>query len=75
MMIGYFGLQPVAQAARECKDFADLFSKTRGANRHKTSVRILRELLPAHPMVVSGASKSRSMPLCQWVRSQEPAEQ
>jgi len=51
MMIAYFGLQPVAQAARECKDFADLFSKTRGANRHKTIVRILNELLPEHPMV------------------------
>ncbi len=51
LMIGYFGLQPVAQAARECKDFADLFSKTRGANRHKTIVRILRDLLPTHPMV------------------------
>ena len=50
-MIGYFGLQPVAQAARECKDFADLFSKTRGANRHKTIVRIITELLPSHPAV------------------------
>lgn len=51
MMIGYFGLQPVADAARECKMFADLFSRTRGANRHKTIVRILTELLPAHPKV------------------------
>ncbi len=50
-MIGYFGLQPVAQAARECKEFADLFSKTRGANRHKTIKLILSELLPSHPMV------------------------
>ncbi len=50
MMIGYFDLQPVAEAARECKEFADLFSKTRGANRHKTIVRILTELLPSHPM-------------------------
>ena len=49
-LIAYFGLQPVAQAARECKDFADLFSKTRGANRHKTSKRIIAELLPNHPM-------------------------
>ncbi len=48
--IGYFGLQPVAQAARECKDFSDLFSKTRGANRHKTCQRIIVELLPNHPM-------------------------
>jgi phosphoglycolate phosphatase-like HAD superfamily hydrolase len=50
-MIGYFGLQPVAQAVRECKEFADLFSKTRGGNRHKTAKRIIAELLPSHPMV------------------------
>ena len=50
-MIAYFGLQPVAQAARECKEFADLFSKTRGANRHVTIKRILTELLPTHPQV------------------------
>ncbi|MBN2591269.1 MAG: HAD hydrolase-like protein [Sedimentisphaerales bacterium] len=49
-MISYFKLQPVAQAARECKDFADLFSKTRGANRHKTLKRIMADLLPTHPM-------------------------
>jgi phosphoglycolate phosphatase-like HAD superfamily hydrolase len=50
-MIAHFGLQPVAKAVRECKDFADLFSKTRGANRHKTAKRIIAELLPSHPMV------------------------
>jgi len=48
-MIAYFGLQPVALAARECKEFADLYSKTRGANRHVTIKRILTELLPNHP--------------------------
>ncbi|AQQ71064.1 hypothetical protein SMSP2_01428 [Limihaloglobus sulfuriphilus] len=51
-MIAYFGLQPVAHAARQCKDFADLASKTRGANRHKTIVRILTELLPSHPEAI-----------------------
>jgi phosphoglycolate phosphatase-like HAD superfamily hydrolase len=50
-MIAGFGLQPVAQAARECKEFADLFSKNRGANRHVTIRRILAELLPSHPQV------------------------
>jgi phosphoglycolate phosphatase-like HAD superfamily hydrolase len=50
-MIAYFRLQPVAWAARQCKEFADLFSKTRGANRHKTIKLILAELLPSHPMV------------------------
>ncbi len=52
-MIQAFDLQPVAEAARECKEFADLFSKTRGANRHVTIKRILTELLPAHPTVRS----------------------
>ena len=51
-MIGCFGLQPVAQAARECMDFAALFSRTRGANRHKTTKRVIADLLPTHPMVV-----------------------
>jgi len=61
-MIGYFGLQPVAQAARECKDFADLFSKTRGANRHKTIKLILSDLLPTHPMVKSRKFKVPQFP-------------
>ena len=60
--IGYFGLQPVAQAARECREFADLFSKTRGANRHKTLKRILAELLPAHPMVQSRGFQVPQLP-------------
>jgi len=49
--VAIFDLQPVAEAARECRVFADLFSKTRGNNRHKTLKRILSELLPAHPHV------------------------
>ena len=52
-MIKYHGLQPVANAARECKMFADLFSKTRGANRHITIKRILTELLPTHPTTLA----------------------
>ncbi len=61
-LIGYFGLQPVAKAVRECKEFADLFSKTRGFNRHKTTKRIIAELLPAHPMVKSRGFKVPQYP-------------
>lgn len=61
-MIGCFGLQPVALAARQCKEFADLFSKTRGENRHKTLKRILAELLPAHPLVKSRKFKVPQFP-------------
>ena len=61
-MIAYFGLQPVARAARECKDFADLSSKTRGGNRHKTLKRVLAELLPAHPAVKRSGFKVPDYP-------------
>jgi len=61
-MIAYFGLQPVAQAARECKEFADLFSRTRGANRHKTTKRIIAELLPNHPMTKARGFKVPQYP-------------
>jgi len=61
-MIAYFDLQPVAQAARECKEFADLFSKTRGANRHVTIKRILTELLPSHPQVKARGFKVPQLP-------------
>ena len=68
MMIAYFGLQPVAEAARECKEFADLFSITRGANRHKTIVRILTELLPNHPMVQNRSFQVPQLPhYVKWV--------
>ena len=67
-MIAYFGLQPVAWAARQCKEFADLFSKTRGGNRHKTIKRILTELLPSHPMVKSRNFKVPQFPhYFEWV--------
>lgn len=61
-MIECFGLEPIAQAARECMDFAGLFSKTRGANRHKTLRRVLGELLPNHPMVKSSGFAVPQLP-------------
>jgi phosphoglycolate phosphatase-like HAD superfamily hydrolase len=60
--VACFGLQPVAEAARECRVFADLFSRTRGANRHKTLKRILSELLPAHPHVRQRGFKVPQLP-------------
>ncbi|MGD0077190.1 MAG: HAD family hydrolase [Sedimentisphaerales bacterium] len=55
--VACFGLQPVAEAARECRIFADLFSKGRGENRHKTLKRLLSDLLPKHPMVMQRGFK------------------
>lgn len=70
LMIGYFGLQPVARAARQCKVFADLHSKTRGANRHITIARILEDLLPSHPLVKERAFRVPDFShYCAWVKA------
>jgi phosphoglycolate phosphatase-like HAD superfamily hydrolase len=61
-LIAFFSLQPVARAVRECKEFADLFSRTRGANRHKTTKRIIAELLPEHPMTKARGFKVPQYP-------------
>lgn len=69
LMIGYFGLQPVARAARQCKIFADLYSKTRGSNRHITIARILEELLSSHPIVKERGFKVPDFShYCAWVK-------
>ena len=69
-MISHFDLQPVAQAARECKEFADLFSDTRGANRHVTLKRILCELLPGHPLVKAREFSPPDLPhYFRWVEN------
>jgi len=71
-MITAFGLQPVAKAARDCKEFADLFSKTRGANRHLTIKRILTELLPTHPQALSrGFAVPQYPAYCAWIDDPE----
>lgn len=67
-MIKYFNLQPVAEAACESKMFTDLFSKTRGVNRHKAMVRILTEVLPSHPAVKElGFEVPKFEYYCRWV--------
>ncbi len=67
-MIEAFDLQPVAKAARACKEHADLFSKTRGANRHVTIKRILTELLPSHPQVSARGFSTPQYPYYfQWI--------
>ena len=74
-MIAAFGLQPVAEAARACKEFADLYSKTRGANRHVMIQRILSELLPRHPQTVAqGFAVPKYPAYFDWVEDPESLE-
>lgn len=44
MLIKHFGLQAVSKYARECWDFVNLYSKTRGTNRFPALVRTLKIL-------------------------------
>jgi len=44
MFIKHFHLQPVSKYARECWDFVNLYSKTRGANRFPALVRSVKLL-------------------------------
>ena len=67
-MITYFNLQPVAEAVRQSKEFTDLFSRTRGVNRHKAIVSILTEVLPSHPKVKAyGFQVPTFEYYCNWV--------
>src|SRR6266487_6195569 len=50
MFIKHFQLQAVSKYARECWDFVNLYSKTRGANRFPALVRALN-LLGQRPEV------------------------
>src|SRR5437867_80640 len=50
MFIKHFQLQAVSKYARECWDFVNLYSKTRGANRFPALVRAL-SLLRERPQV------------------------
>ncbi len=52
MFVKHFKLQAVSKYARECWDFVNLYSKTRGANRFPALVRALN-LLRARPQVIA----------------------
>ena len=52
MFVKHFGLQAVSKYARECWDFVNLYSKTRGANRFPALVRALN-LLRVRPQVIA----------------------
>lgn len=50
--INHFHLQAVAKAARECGEFANLYSNTRGMNRFPAYVKAL-DWMQHHPQVIS----------------------
>lgn len=67
MFIKHFGLQPVSKYARECWDFVNLYSKTRGANRFPALVRAVK-LLGERPAVrARGVTMPDLQALEEWI--------
>ena len=67
MFIKHFHLQAVSKYARECCDFVNLYSKTRGANRFPALVRALN-LLRVRPQVQARqVSVADTAALDEWI--------
>lgn len=67
MFVKHFHLQAVSKYARECWDFVNLYSKTRGANRFPALVRAVK-LLGERPQVKArGVTMPDLKPLEEWI--------
>lgn len=67
MFVKHFHLQAVSKYARECWDFVNLYSKTRGANRFPALVRAV-QLLGERPQVKArGVKMPELKPLEEWI--------
>lgn len=67
MYVKHFHLQAVSKYARECWDFVNLYSKTRGANRFPALVRAVK-LLGERPQVKARGVKLPDLkPLEEWI--------
>jgi phosphoglycolate phosphatase-like HAD superfamily hydrolase len=67
MFIKHFGLQAVSKYARECWDFVNLYSKTRGANRFPALVRALNLLRERPQVQARGVTVAPTDVLEEWI--------
>src|SRR5262245_25782898 len=67
MFIKHFKLQAVSKYARECWDFVNLYSKTRGANRFPALVRALNLLRARPPVVARNVTVAGTTALEEWI--------
>jgi len=66
--IRFFGLQAVSKYARECAEFANLYSKTRGANRFPAYLRSLDLLAERREVSARGFNVPTVPGLREWVQ-------
>jgi phosphoglycolate phosphatase-like HAD superfamily hydrolase len=67
MFIKHFHLQAVSKYARECWDFVNLYSKTRGANRFPALVRALNLLRDRPPVQARQVEVADTKALEEWI--------
>src|SRR5881296_725881 len=67
MFIKHFQLQAVSKYARECWDFVNLYSKTRGANRFPALVRALTLLAERPEVQARGVRVASTRALEEWI--------
>ena len=67
MFIKHFKLQAVSKYARECWDFVNLYSKTRGANRFPALVRALNLLRERPQVQARKVSVADTRALDEWI--------
>lgn len=65
--VKYFGLEPLAESAREATEFVNLYSKERGSNRYPAILSVLRWLARHRAVVGTGARIPELKRLQQWV--------
>src|SRR5580765_3357079 len=67
MFVKHFKLQAVSKYARECWDFVNLYSKTRGANRFPALVRALNLLRERPQVIARKVQVSSTKPVEEWI--------
>lgn len=67
MFVKHFKLQAVSKYARECWDFVNLYSKTRGANRFPALVRALNLLRERPQVKARGVAVAPTSALDEWI--------
>jgi phosphoglycolate phosphatase-like HAD superfamily hydrolase len=68
--IAYFGLQPIADYAREATEFVNLYSKSRGSNRYPAILAVLDLLSKRREVIASGAQVPDLKRLRQWTQQE-----
>jgi phosphoglycolate phosphatase-like HAD superfamily hydrolase len=69
-IINYYGLQAVSKYARECAEFVNLYSKSRGINRFPALIEALEWLQKRPEVIARGVKIEIPASLRQWIKEE-----